>query len=399
MAIRINNDVVIDNSRNITGNSLDASSYLNLPDGNTAARPGSPATGSIRYNTTGGEVEYYDGTTWKSVASAINFTSSTIAVTNSDPSAFEYINISSTGNTEYFGNAFLRNNNYLYNTFGSTFSALFSSNMLSSSTRGIFLSLTQGSPFNYVFLRYLNLSTQGEILPFMALDGSGASFHSPQGAGVCSSSTRGIWAGFTGGPGSPVINNISYTTIATVSTGIDFGDLTVARSYIASCSSTTRGIFAGGSASPVGSINTIDYITIATTGNAIDFGDRNTLDSLGSLAACSSNTRGLFAGGTVNNTINTVNAIDYITIATTGNSIDFGDLTIDRRNVSATSSSTRGVFMGGSNFQSFPGPSLVPQNIIDYVTIATTGNAIDFGDLSSSKENLTSGSNCHGGLA
>ena len=34
-----------------------------------------------------------------------------------------------------------------------------------------------------------------------------------------------------------------------------------------------RGLFAGGT----GTINTIDFITIASTGNAADFGDMNTI--------------------------------------------------------------------------------------------------------------------------
>ena len=78
----------------------------------------------------------------------------------------------------------------------------------------------------------------------------------------------------------------------------------------------SRGVFGGGST------NVIDYITIQTTGDATDFGDL-TVDRYG-LAACSDGTRGVFGGGV------TTNVIDYITIATTGNATDFGDLTVDR---------------------------------------------------------------------
>jgi hypothetical protein len=38
-------------------------------------------------------------------------------------------------------------------------------------------------------------------------------------------------------------------------------------------------------------------------------------------------------------------------------------------------------------------------NDIDYITIATTGNATDFGDLSVSRMYLSGCSNGHGGLA
>ena len=37
-------------------------------------------------------------------------------------------------------------------------------------------------------------------------------------------------------------------------------------------------------------------------------------------------------------------------------------------------------------------------NAVDYVTIATTGNASDFGDLTSNRAYMASFSNAHGGL-
>ena len=71
------------------------------------------------------------------------------------------------------------------------------------------------------------------------------------------------------------------------------------------------------------------------------------------------------------------NAIGYATFDTPGNAVDFGDLTVTRKRVTATSNLTRAVFMGGNS-----GTGNGSQNnTIDYVTIATTGNATDFGDL------------------
>jgi hypothetical protein len=55
------------------------------------------------------------------------------------------------------------------------------------------------------------------------------------------------------------------------------------------------------------------------------------------------------------------------------------------------SSAIRGVFGGGTTGS--------VSNVIDYVTIASTGNAIDFGDLTFSKYGVTGLSNGHGGLA
>ena len=58
-----------------------------------------------------------------------------------------------------------------------------------------------------------------------------------------------------------------------------------------------RGVVAGGSeASPVGTVNTMEFIEIATTGNATDFGDFNQSPYFGGTGFASA-TRGLFAGG------------------------------------------------------------------------------------------------------
>ena len=131
----------------------------------------------------------------------------------------------------------------------------------------------------------------------------------------------------------------------------------------------TRGVFAGGNTTP-GNTNTIDYVTISTTGNAIDFGDLYTNTGNAS-NSCASSTRGITGGG-----YPTSNVIQYITISSTGNSQDFGDLTQTRYYLSSLSNATRGIFGGGVT-----NPAGTNFNIIDYITIASTGDARDFGDL------------------
>ena len=56
-----------------------------------------------------------------------------------------------------------------------------------------------------------------------------------------------------------------------------------------------RGLYSGRSPSPGAYVNTVDYITISTAGNAIDFGDQNGAGTYGSTT--SDKTRGLIAGG------------------------------------------------------------------------------------------------------
>ena len=122
-------------------------------------------------------------------------------------------------------------------------------------------------------------------------------------------------------------------------------------------------LFGGGSSTS----NPIDYIQITTLGDAADFGDFSVSKTF--VASCSSSTRGVFAGGqqTPRNTM------QYVTIVSRGNTEDFGDLTVGRLTFSGCGSSTRGIFGGGED--DFGGTA---QNVIDYITIATLGNASDF---------------------
>jgi len=118
--------------------------------------------------------------------------------------------------------------------------------------------------------------------------------------------------------------------------------------------------------------NAIEFININTTGNGQDFGDL-TLDRSG-IGAGGSRTRAIAAGG-MGPTASPVdtNIIDYVTIASTGNAQDFGDRTTSQRDGFGLSNETRSCFGGGQ---------AGGNNTIDYVTIASTGNAQDFGDLS-----------------
>lgn len=175
---------------------------------------------------------------------------------------------------------------------------------------------------------------------------------------------------------------IDYTTIDTAAHAVDFGDLTVARRYSAGADDGTTGIFAGGS-SPAR--DTIDYVTIATPGNATDFGDLPTW-RLG-MCGFSNGTggRGIFAGGK-DPVDDYSNVICYVTIGTPGNATDFGDLAVGSIFCAGASSRAggRGLVAGGSAYAS-PTP---PAARMEYVTIATPGNASSFGDLTKERTEL-----------
>ena len=205
-----------------------------------------------------------------------------------------------------------------------------------------------------------------------------------------SNSTRAVHVGGSGSSPTPYFNTIDFNTIATAGNSTDFGDtLSAAVTHGGSVASSTRGVYSAGQVS--GSyVNTIEFITIATTGNGQDFGDLNGgaigYHFRGSI--CDS-TRGLFAGG-YNPSNQVQNKIDFVTIATTGNATDFGDLSVARRSGGGTSNSIHSIFAGGY----LPGVS----NTIDRVSIQSTGDAVDFGDFFFKVHENSGSSDSHGGL-
>jgi hypothetical protein len=130
-----------------------------------------------------------------------------------------------------------------------------------------------------------------------------------------------------------------------------------------------KGFTAGGYGS-----NTVDVVTIKTTGNSTDFGDLISSDS--NATSCRGNaTRVIFVGVSPAG-----NTIQYITPTTSGNSADYGDLSSSRFMIGGGSNTTRAVNMGGQ------APSA--GNVIDFMTIPTLGNATDFGDMTYSNRQV-----------
>lgn len=173
--------------------------------------------------------------------------------------------------------------------------------------------------------------------------------------------------GTTGGTiATDSVNVIDYVDITSTGNFSDFGDLSARKISVSPVSSKTRVVFEGGTTSgDFGySVNVLEYITTASTGNVTDFGDGNSRQKN---ASAGSNTRGMFFGGKVVDTSPT-NSIDYITIATIGNTTDFGDLSSAVSAPAACASATRAIVWGYDT------------TTIDYFTISSTGNSTDFGD-------------------
>ena len=180
--------------------------------------------------------------------------------------------------------------------------------------------------------------------------------------------TRGIWMG---GASPSDTDRIDYANLSTTGNALDFGNLTVARhsNGDGGMASRTRGFYARGS-SPI--TGRIEYVTFAsggqvvasTAGDAIVFGTMQNSITNGQSSA-SDGTRGLMFGGYAAPA--TMGDIQYITMASTGNAKDFGDL-INGGSSSAFSSTTRAIEVRNAGNQA------------EYVTISSLGDSLDFGD-------------------
>ena len=84
----------------------------------------------------------------------------------------------------------------------------------------------------------------------------------------------------------------------------------------------------------------------------------------------------VFGGGYYPSPHANLNTLDFVEIATLGNAVDFGDKTVARTSRQMGSSSTRGI-MGTGNA---PG-NTDARSVIDYITFQSGGGANDFGDL------------------
>jgi hypothetical protein len=126
--------------------------------------------------------------------------------------------------------------------------------------------------------------------------------------------------------------------------------------------------------------STIYYWNIASTGNSSYFGALTQARANGASTSggggADDSTRSVFGSG-YNASPGSSNVLDYVTIANTGNASDFGDLNYESANPGgACSNGARGIFANGFGSAS----TYAPTGRIDYFEIATTGNASDFGD-------------------
>ena len=228
---------------------------------------------------------------------------------------------------------------------------------------------------------YLHFATTGNAADFGNL--GQAQGNTTKGTG---SDTKAVTT--SGNQDADLLQTFNYTTLGDASS---FGNLTTARNGAPQGTGDgVRGTYAGGMAPNQSDV--IDFVQITTNANAVDFGDLTV--ARGESSSVDSKTRSVvFAGRTNSPSSGTIiNVIDTYQISSLGNAVDFGDMAVATRNLSAGLSDTvRGYCAGGQT------PSIT--NRIERITIASAGNATDFGDLTVARDAVTGNTARHGGLS
>ena len=262
-------------------------------------------------------------------------------------------------------------------------------NGLGNSTRGLFVAgRGPASPYYINNIEYITISSQGNAedfgdISYLAWETRGGN-----------NDTRGI----VGGGYLPNVNknNIDFIQLATLGNGTDFGDLTYYVQGHASTASPTRVVWFGGLGNPNGTTqtdastknNTITFVEIATTGNAENFGTLPTKTN--SATASSNGVRGFVMGGQTPSPYG-ASDIFVITFASKGDATDFDDNLATSPsylpNIGTVANKNTAIVAGG-----------VTINVIQSFSMATTGQSADFGDLTVARYAPGGVSDSHGGL-
>ena len=336
--------------------SVDSLKVLNMfqpPSGTTNQRP--PAkTGALFYNFDFKTIEFFDGSNWNQVDNTTRRGRAVWAggydnagVPSHSTSSIDFINVPTLGNSINFGDLTAAGQD---------------AHGCGSETRGVYM-----GKFNSNAIEYITIASEGDSIDFGDITSSrnyGASG---------SSSTRGM---HFGGDTPSNSNIIDYIQINTLGDALDFGDLTVERLCYGGSLSNGRTISVGGGTPAPNMQSTYDQVTIAAKGNAVEFGELISRYNYGP-SGNSNTVRGVLFGGQDTNQY--AKQIQYITLSSGGNAQYFGDLSRNSLGSGAGVTAIRAVFAIGRSY-SDPSPGN-DYNILEFVTIATTGNTQDFGDL------------------
>ena len=378
IVVGVGTSVIISSGSTVTVGTVESVSigtHFSPPVGGIEERGEDFVEGMMRFNTDLNTMEFYNGNEWRQFTyiSDIQNSPSTRGrgvLGGGNPGSdnndiIEFLQVSTLGNSISFGDLTVSRD-------------CPGMGCVSDGTRGLFMG-GWVTPTDTDVIDYITIASEGNAIDF------GNTSNARGFSAACSSSTRGF---NIGGYNPSTVNVIDYVEISTLGDALDFGDLDTVRESFSGMASPTRGITSGGMTPSIQS--RIDVFTMSSKGNSVKFGDLTSL--VRGNASVASQVRGIMAGGTRTPSGGTEQSfINYITIASDGNAITFGDLTRKARKPAGLSNATRGVFANGYIAPLF-------YNTMDFITIATTGNAQDFGDASEKCNGRGYCSDSHGGL-
>jgi hypothetical protein len=365
--IKISGEVTVTEDTKLTGGRLDSltvTGKFDLPHGGSEDREDTPEKGSTRFNQDLGQLEFYTGYEWRTVGSYARPSGSGRAVfgggyDSANTTNIEYFNMSSQGNGADFGDI--------------SFATPHDHGGGANNVRGLFAGNSPyGTPIDYITMASGgNSITFGTLTIGKRLNGTGNA-----------NSQRAVFPG-GGTPGSQTVT-MDTVNISQVANSVDFGDMATAVRQGYSYTTPTRGFYCGGRDPSIRP--DVQVFSMSSNGTATEFGDIITRRT--DCGGCNNQTKGIVFCGYGSAEINT---IESLTISTLGNATDFGEMLESFVQGRAASSNTRAFSISGRN-------SGTNVNIIAYVNFASSGNAIDFGDLSIARHAAHAFSDSHGGL-
>lgn len=232
-----------------------------------------------------------------------------------------------------------------------------SSNGVWNGSRGLFCSGSTSIYYNVI--DYVTIAITSNSFDFGDLT------HTAQESAAASNGSTGLICG-----GHTYYNLVDSVIFSQLSNATDVGDLSLGRTTLSACSDGIKMLVGGGQIAANTPTSLIDYSIFSTNVNFLTFG--NLSGTKADLFACSNKYYAVFVNG---NTMSTglLNVIEYVITSTLSNAFDFGDTEGKTKKGSAVSNDTRGVcFIGFGSSTS---------QLIDYLVFATKGNAARFGSL------------------
>ena len=391
IVVGVGTSVIISSASTVTVGTVESVSigtHFSLPVGGIEERGDNFIEGMMRFNTDLNTMEFYNGNEWRQftyISDVQNSPSSrgrgVFGGGFDGPSPFtnaalmHMIEISTLGNSEFFGDLTQQRRN--------------PGGRVSDGTRGLILG-GYHEPVGRDTIDYCTIASAGDFVDFGNLT---TATYAIANGGV-SSSTRGVVGGGVD-PSPAYVNVMQYVQIQTIGNALDFGDLTTTIVHGQAVNSQTKGLFCGGMNPGLGT--RIQSITISSTGNAVDIADLQQGRFYG--AGVSNGVRGVVGGGFIVSPMASNgmgSSLEFVTIASDGNAVVFGDLTQARGKMASAETHTRGVFIGSDSGN----PSTnTYTNVMDFINIASAGNAQDFGDATNDGNHQLAGfSDSHGGL-